>query len=117
MKQELGIMRQNLFPAERILGTLLSLGSKGEEESSARGATGSSRNGCARVPMPPLLDLETVDFLEEVQVGVKTVIMWIRITVLYLFLTLPLILAYNHTLNSMNALLSLPCDTAAWSSG
>ena len=93
MQQELGIMRQHLFPADRILGTLLNLGTEGSAavipapqptsslQACMQGAPpptpaaflrgASSRRAVGEVPEGPLLSFETVDFLEEVQVCIS----------------------------------------------
>ena len=87
MQQELGIMRQHLFPADRILGTLLNLGTEGSAAVIPAPQPTSSLQACmqgapstasfafprstAAANMsegPALLCFETVDFLEEVQV-------------------------------------------------
>ena len=81
MQQELGIMKQHLFPAERVIGTLLNLGCKSSPPIQQLGSFKESsflRSVSERFPATELqepvkgsvlLAMETVDFLEEVQVS------------------------------------------------
>ena len=82
MQQELGIMRQHLFPADRVIQSLLKLGRESllppQQTASRLNGQGplTRSDGKSRCSAdlqepgsPSLLAVDTVDFLEEVQVG------------------------------------------------